>query len=162
MTTTVGSRHHLTLQSPLPPQTVSLTVTDTKCSKFDITSCIIEHYKDHPCNTILIITGSEIVLIEVTMGVHIKRHDMANRHEEADVIMVHRVMSAARQGRQTIHIVCDDTDVFVLLIHFYKTLQITNQIIMVPTSLNRTVANIGDTVKKHDNIVEHILCDFIH
>ena len=66
-------------------------------------------------------------------------------------------MSAARQGRKTIHVVCDDTDVFVLLIHFYKTLQIINQKIMVPTSLNRTVANIGDTVKKHANIVQHIL-----
>ena len=28
---------------------------------------------------------------------------------------------------------------------------------MVPTSLNRTVDNIGDTVKKHDNIVQDIL-----
>ena len=51
------------------------------------------------------------------MGVHIKIHDMANSHEEADVIVVNQVMSAARQGRKTIHVVCDDTDVFVLVIH---------------------------------------------
>ena len=31
---------------------------------------------------------------------------------------------------------------------------------MVPTSLNRTVANIGDTVKKHDNIVQHSLSPY--
>ena len=43
-----------------------------------------------------------------------KRHDMANRHEEADVIVVNQVMSAARQGSKNIHAVCDDTDVFVL------------------------------------------------
>ena len=40
--------------------------------------------------------------------------------------MVNQVMSAARQGRKIIQVVCDDTAVFVLLIHFYKTLQITN------------------------------------
>ena len=33
------------------------------------------------------------------MGVHIKRHEIANSHEEADVIVVNQVMSAARQGR---------------------------------------------------------------
>ena len=118
---------------------------------------IIKHYKDHPCNNTLVITGSETVPNEVTIGVHNQIHDMANSHEETDVIVVNQVISAARQGRKTIHVVCDDTFAFVLLIHFYKTLQITNQIIMVPTSLNRTVANIGDTVKKHDNNVQHIL-----
>ena len=38
-----------------------------------------------------------------------KRHDMANSHEEAHVIIVNRVMSAARHGYKTIDIVCDDT-----------------------------------------------------
>ena len=33
---------------------------------------------------------------------------MANSHEKADVIIVNEVMSAARQGYNTIHIVCDD------------------------------------------------------
>ena len=89
-------------------------------------------------------------------------HDMATSHEEADVTVVNQVMFAARQGRKTIHVVCDDTDVFVFLIHFYKTLQITNQIIMVPTSLNRTMANIGDPVKKHHNIVQHILYFYVN
>ena len=35
------------------------------------------------------------------MGVHIKRHDMANSYEEAEIV-VNQVMSAARQGRHLI------------------------------------------------------------
>ena len=79
------------------------------------------------------------------MGVYMKRHDLANNHEEAD-----------RQIYKTIHFACDDTDVFVLLVHFYKILNITNELFMVPTgSKTRNVANIGITVRKHEEIVLH-------
>ena len=83
---------------------------------------------------------------------------MANSHEEADVIIVNQVMSAARQGYKSINIVCDDTDVFVLLVHFYETLNITSELLMVPTSAKtRNVSNIGVTVRKHQEIVPHVL-----
>ena len=76
---------------------------------------------------------------------------MGNSHEEADVIIVNQVMSAASQGYKTIHIVCNYTDIFVLLVYFYKTLNITNELHMVPTSSEtRNVANIDATVRKHD------------
>ena len=69
---------------------------------------------------------------------------MGNSHEEADVIVVNQVMSAARQVYKTIHIVCDDTNVFVLLVHFYKTLNITSESLIVPTrSKTKIVANNG-------------------
>ena len=71
---------------------------------------------------------------------------MGNSHEETDVIIVNQVTSAASQGYKTIHIVCDDTDVFVLLVYFYKTLNITSELLMVPTSSEtRNVANIDAT-----------------
>ena len=72
---------------------------------------------------------------------------MGNSYEEADVIVVNQVMSAASQGYKTIHIVCDNTDVFVLLVHFYKTLNITSELLMVPSS----------TTRKHDELLPHIL-----
>ena len=83
---------------------------------------------------------------------------MANSHEEADVIIINQVMFTDREGYKTIHMECDDTDVFVVLVHFYKTLNITSELLMVPTSSKtRTVANIGATVRKHEEIVPHIL-----
>ncbi len=66
---------------------------------------------------------------------------------EAHVIIVSQVMSAARHGYKTIHIVYDDTDVYVLLVHFYKTLNIITGLLVVPTSYKpRNVANIGKLV----------------
>ena len=102
---------------------MSLNVTDNKVQLIDIilTCIIIKHYKDHLCNNTLVITGSETVPNEGTMGVHNQIHDMANSHEETDVIVVNQVMSAARQGRKTIHVVCDDT----LCLCFYSFLKNT-------------------------------------
>ena len=55
---------------------------------------------------------------------------MGNSHEEADVIIVNQVMSAARQGYEIINIVCEDTDgFFSLLVNFYKTLNITSELL---------------------------------
>ena len=81
-------------------------------------------------------TGANTIPDEIIVGVglHIKIHYMAESHDEANVIIVNRVMSADRHGYKTNHIVCDDTDVFVLQLHFYKTLNITTELIMVPTS----------------------------
>ena len=73
---------------------------------------------------------------------------MGNSHGEADVIVVNQVMSAASQGYKTIHIVCDNRDVFVLLVHFYKPLNITSELLMVLTT---------STAMKHDDLLPHIL-----
>ena len=79
-------------------------------------------------------TGANTIPDEITVGVglHIKRYDMPKSHEEANVVFVNHVMSTARHDYKTIHIVCDDTDVFVILVHFYKTLNITTELLMVP------------------------------
>jgi len=53
--------------------------------------------------------------------------------------------------------VSDDTDVFVLLVHFYNALNKTSELLMVPTSPERNVTNIGATVRKHGDIVQHVL-----
>jgi len=80
---------------------------------------------------------------------------MPNKHEEADVITVNQVVHAARQACNIIHVVCDDTDVFVLLVHFYNALNIASELLMVP-SPERNVTNIGATMSKHGDIVQHI------
>jgi len=82
---------------------------------------------------------------------------MPNKHEEADVIIVNQVTYAARHGYNIIHVVCDDTDVFVLLVHFYNALNIASELLIVPTSPERNVTNIGATLRKHGDIVQHIL-----
>ena len=70
------------------------------------------HFQEHLCNNKLIITGANAIPGETMVGVRIKRHDMA-KSREANVIIGNQVMSAARHGYKTIHIVCDDTYEFV-------------------------------------------------
>ena len=145
---TADRRRHLILQSSLPPHSGSLTVTDNKVQLIDaICDNLPAHFQGHPCKNKLIITGSNTILDEITMGVHVKRHDMGNSHREADVIVVNQLMSVASQGYKTIHIVCDNTDVFALLVHFYKTLNITSELLMVPAR---------STTRKHDELLPHI------
>ena len=53
---------------------------------------------------------------------------MANSHEKADVIIVNEVMSAARRGYSTIHIVCDDRLLMcLLLVYVYTTVNISSE-----------------------------------
>ena len=70
---------------------------------------------------------------------------MGNSHEEADIIVGNQVTSAVSQGYKTIHIVCDNTDVcFLLLVHFYKTLNTSSELLMVPAR---------STTRNHDKLL---------
>ncbi len=60
---------------------------------------------------------------------------------------------------QCITVVCDDTDVFLLLVHHYAVQQMTCTVIMEGTSSGRTVVDIGETAKKHANIPDFQSCN---
>ena len=67
----------------------------------------------------MVITGKEPVPIEITNGIEHQRHDIKTTHEEADVIIVQQVVHLASARVTNIRVICDDTDVFLLLVHFY-------------------------------------------
>jgi len=47
------------------------------------------------------------------------RHDLSSKHEEIDILITQHAISASLSG-SSVRVVCDDTDVFVLLVHFYN------------------------------------------
>lgn len=118
-------------------------------------SLLLILYQEQPFRNRLVITGSQATPNEVYLGVHIQREDMAIPHEEANVINVNQVISAAKQGHKTIQVICDDTDVIVLLAHFYQSS--TCYLYIVPTSTSENVINIGLTVQQHSEIVPHLI-----
>ena len=147
----------ITLQSPLPPQSMSLTITDNKVQIIAlICNNLPAQFQKEPCNHCLLITGPDSVPIEISQGLEIGRHDMEIKHEEADAIIINQVASAASQGSHDIHVVSDDTDVFILLLHYYKSLNLTC-LIMKPTSSKRCVVDKSATAKKYNDIVPHLL-----
>ena len=91
-------------------------------------------------------------------GVVVSRADLATSHEEADNIIVQQVLSCAAENAESIIIVvADDTDVFVLLLHYPHMANLKNVVLMEYPIKGRTVVDIGKTVQKHSEIVEGIL-----
>ena len=114
-------RHRLSLTTPLPPQLVALTVTDNKVQLIDIicqhlTAVTQETALDHK----LVITGKENTPVETYKGELHEHDDLRTTHEEADVIMVQQVAKVANEGTKSIRVICDDTDVFILLMYFFQ------------------------------------------
>jgi hypothetical protein len=63
----------------------------------------------------------------------------------------------ASQGATCIKVICDDTDVFILLIHYYYINKLACTLLMEGTSSKRTIIDIGATSKKHATIVPQLL-----
>jgi len=53
-------------------------------------------------------------------GIVTERKDLELTHEEAGVIIPRQVVHAATQGSMCIKVINDDTDVFILLVHYYQ------------------------------------------
>ena len=82
----------------------------------------------------LLITGSSEVPQEIRSGVVVDRIDLKTTHEEADVIIPQQMVYAVSQGAKTIIVICDDTDVFVLLLHYYLLRKLTWCLLMEGTN----------------------------
>ena len=63
---------------------------------------------------------------------------------------------AAENAESKITVVADDTDVFVLLLHYHHMANLKNVLMESPIK-GRTVVDIGKTVHNHSEIVEGIL-----
>ena len=142
----------------LPPQKVTPTVTDNKVQLIGI---LCQHLKDQcctfPANGKLVVTSNDPVPFEINNGVIVQRVDMRTTHEEADIIIVQQVAKLAQSGNTSIKVVCDDTDVLVLLVHFYAQEHFTCDLAMSGTSAGRVVIDIKATTAKHRTIVDQLL-----
>eukprot|EP00058_Branchiostoma_floridae_P012288 XP_002597776.1 hypothetical protein BRAFLDRAFT_77321 [Branchiostoma floridae] len=70
-------------------------------------------------------TPAEIATTKCTLKKKLHCRDLLICHEEADVIIIHQIAKAAESGIQRLNVVCEDTDVIVVLLHYYTDLQLT-------------------------------------
>ncbi len=152
-------QHELSLLTPHPSQKVCLTVTK---NKVQLTNLIWVYLRKHhdllPQNgKALVVTGSEPTPMQVIDGQVMERQDLRTTHEEADVIIAQQVVHLAETGHNSIRVLADDTDVFVLLLHFYTQRKLTCNLLMMGTGSGRKCADIKATVKKHEDIPQDIL-----
>ena len=66
-----------------------------------------------------VVTGTTSIPTEVCNGLQILRPNLKTMHEEADVIIPHQVVYLASLGCYSIKVISYDTDVVVLLVHYY-------------------------------------------
>ena len=66
------------------------------------------------------------------------------------------MVDLAVRGASNISVVCDDTDVFVLLIHFYCREKLNCGVTMESPIAGRCVIDIKATANKHSNITDYL------
>ena len=76
-----------------------------------------------------VLTGKDPFPVEISQGYLSVLDECATTHEEADVVIVQQMVhiAVAKQGQCVIKIICDDTDVFLLLLphYYYSSLDCT-------------------------------------
>ena len=94
--------------------------------------------------------------VEINGGVIIKRQDMKSTQEEADTMIVQQ---AAELKAKKVLVVADDTDIFVLLLHFCCQGDIpdSTSVLMVSPIRGRAVIYINATVDLHRDIIPDLL-----
>ena len=142
-------QHRLTLTMPLPPQKVLLTVTQNKIRLIDLIVAALQKEKDQfkLCGHILVVTGRDPIPVEINKGVVIRRCDLKTMQEEADVIMIQQMIAISEElDGAGIRVMCDDTDVFVLLLHFYRLREMSKHKEIIPNLLAAHALSGCDTV----------------
>lgn len=107
--------HQLTMHTPLPSQKVTLTVTHNKVELINLICQYLAQHMSHASNR-LVITGEHPVPTQITIDKVSEREDLRTTQEEADIIIVQQMVRIAETGVSSIKVICEDTDVFVLLI----------------------------------------------
>ena len=105
-----------------------------------------------------VITGKDPTPVQVWINGTVQRQDLKTHHEEADVIIIHHLVHIASAASDDAHIkvICDDTAVFVLLIHFYIKEKMTANISMESPCAGRMIVDIRQTSLKHKNIAKYL------
>ena len=96
--------------------------------------------------------------VEITGGLWTDRYDLRSTHEEVDILIAqHSSISLSLLGK-SVHIVCDDTDVFVLLVHYYNPrCKGSYSTPMSSPVKEQAVLDIRVTVEAHSDIADGLL-----
>ena len=130
---------------------------------FDVIVETLSAKKQQLASTIhkLVVTGRAPVPVEISHGMTIRREDLCNAYEEADVIIIHHMLSIVESSTNDINIsvISDDTDVFVLFVHLYHDRQLTCHATMEATSKERKSIDIQATAHLHKDIAGQLPAD---
>ena len=152
--TGITRKHHLLWTTKLLAQKVVLSSVKNKKQlilREELTEDRLVHLRstgDHK----LVVTGEESCPIEVQNEERRTRYDLETHQEEVDIIIVQQVLKCVGEV-QSISVISDDTDVFVLLLHHYQMAGLEVPLTMESPSKERAILDIKLTQAKHKDIV---------
>ena len=113
-------------------------------------------HKDDISQHKLVLSGSDPVPVEINSGVIIKRQDMTTKQQEADTMVVQQV---EEMKANKVLVVADDTDIFVLLLHFccQGDIPASIAVLMISPIRGRVVIDINAIVDLHRDIIPYQL-----
>ena len=151
-----GASRLFTLSSKtrLPAQSVVLTVSENKAKLIRLIIEDLILHKDEIRDHKLIVTGENTHPIELFHGQKILRNDLETTQEEADTIIVHQV-SKVQTG--TSLIIADDTDVFLLLLHYCERGEISSRVLIGSPIAGRSLLDIQASTDRHRSIIPDLL-----
>ena len=104
----------------------------------------------------LLITG-EGDLVEITRGRVIPQTDIFASHEETDNIIIQQTFMAVEQGAKCLSVMFDDTDVYILLLHYYNQKELNIPMFMESSVHRRQTTDITATAKEYANLLPNLL-----
>ena len=105
---------------------LAVTYNNTQLVDIIMETLLSQKQKLASTNHKLVVTGRDPVPVEISHGMTINREDLRNAHEEADVIIIHQMLSIVESSTNdtNISVIPDDTDEFERLIYFYHDRQL--------------------------------------
>ena len=104
----------------------------------------------------LVVTSENTIPNEIVNGRKFLRDDLRTTHEEADVTIVQQMVNLSKHGCLRIEVICDDTDVFVLVMYFYNEKCLSCIVTMESPIACRSVIDIGASAAQHKQVVKHL------
>ena len=150
--------HKLTLDTVLPSKEITLSCDKNKEQLIEIVAeYVAKSVADEHFKNILVITSSKDVPNQIADGNITLKDEFRTTHEEADIIMVQQCNWLLKKGQNSIKIISDDTDVFVLACYFFPKDRNDVKVYIEATSAGRSLIDIGESVRKNSDIVTSFL-----
>ena len=105
----------------------------------------------------MLITGLLGTSTEITRGIAIERQELKTQHEEANLIVVQQAYQKVDHQVDIVSVICNDTDVLVLLPYFYWILDLSSTMYMQSTSTERDILHVRETVRSNEDIVHFLV-----
>lgn len=152
-------RHKIDLNTVLPSKDKVLSCTSNKVQLINIVCQYLrKKVSEGTFNHRFVVTGAEEIPIQVLNGFESPTYDLRTSHEEADNIIVQQCYKTSQKlNYNIVRIISDDADVFVLACYHYPEKGDDLTVYMEPTKKVRTIVNIGDTVRKHIDIMPSLI-----